>query len=442
MPARTARGVRSDRLGASTAGWSGARLRMVWAYSENLHRRRDHRGAGAAVRWRRFARHRGPLRLARRGRTPTPSDFPLAKLHAGGGGSAGRPRPAGRGRLPAVAHAGRACSSTPSRPRLGRVRRAARSGLPRRPRALGAGGGLAGFSSSATRSCAPRSTGASWTVRSRWCMAVAEPSFGRDDWRALFGRAGAATRPAPPGGPRDRLRPLPRAGTCWRLIRTADREYRLLWSHHHIVLDGWSFNAVADELLATYRALASGNEPSSAAPPPLPRLSRLARSPGSGAVGGVLAPHARRLVRAHTDPGVAPPRPGGGRHRRDRDPPPVDVPHGAAGGGPPPPGDGQHAGQAAWSLLLGRHSGRQEVVFGVTVAGRPADLPGVESMKLGSSSTPCRCAWRSAETQALRPRSLAPRSPAPPVGAAPVRAQPARPGSGPERRARRHRAVR
>lgn len=35
---------------------------------------------------------------------------------------------------------------------------------------------------------------------------------------------------------------------------------------------------------------------------------------------------------------------------------------------------------AAWGLLLARHSGRRDVVFGTTVSGRPADLPGVETM--------------------------------------------------------------
>src|SRR5262252_4512972 len=36
--------------------------------------------------------------------------------------------------------------------------------------------------------------------------------------------------------------------------------------------------------------------------------------------------------------------------------------------------------QAAWGLLLGRMSGRDDVVFGVTVAGRPSEIAGIESM--------------------------------------------------------------
>ncbi|MGH8549113.1 MAG: amino acid adenylation domain-containing protein [Methylococcales bacterium] len=36
--------------------------------------------------------------------------------------------------------------------------------------------------------------------------------------------------------------------------------------------------------------------------------------------------------------------------------------------------------QAAWAILLSRYSDREEVMFGVTVAGRPAELPGVENI--------------------------------------------------------------
>src|SRR6185503_2677559 len=36
--------------------------------------------------------------------------------------------------------------------------------------------------------------------------------------------------------------------------------------------------------------------------------------------------------------------------------------------------------QGAWAILLSRYSGREEVVYGVTVSGRPAELAGVEQM--------------------------------------------------------------
>ena len=36
--------------------------------------------------------------------------------------------------------------------------------------------------------------------------------------------------------------------------------------------------------------------------------------------------------------------------------------------------------QGAWAILLSRYSGQEDVVFGATVAGRPTDLAGIESM--------------------------------------------------------------
>ena len=36
--------------------------------------------------------------------------------------------------------------------------------------------------------------------------------------------------------------------------------------------------------------------------------------------------------------------------------------------------------QGAWAVLLSRYSGERDVVYGVTVSGRPAELTGVEQM--------------------------------------------------------------
>ncbi|HVI44681.1 MAG TPA: condensation domain-containing protein, partial [Chitinophaga sp.] len=44
------------------------------------------------------------------------------------------------------------------------------------------------------------------------------------------------------------------------LFRLADDEYRLLWSFHHILLDGWSLPVLLEELLQTYELLVTGEQ--------------------------------------------------------------------------------------------------------------------------------------------------------------------------------------
>ncbi|RCG27020.1 amino acid adenylation domain-containing protein [Sphaerisporangium album] len=57
--------------------------------------------------------------------------------------------------------------------------------------------------------------------------------------------------------------------------------------------------------------------------------------------------------------------------------------------------------QTAWGLLLGRLTGREDVVFGTTVSGRDAEVDGIESMVgLFINTLPTRVRWRPADTLA------------------------------------------
>ncbi|MES5820834.1 amino acid adenylation domain-containing protein [Streptomyces sp. RG80] len=160
------------------------------------------------------------------------------------------------------------------------------------------------------------------------------------------------------------------------LVRTAEHRHRLLVTHHHILLDGWSVSVLLRELLALYAADA---DPTALAPVPpyrtfLEWLGRRQRGAAEAAwrdaLAGVTEP--TRLAPA-TSPGAAEP----AQARTE-----LSTELGAA-----LTACARSLGvtantlvQSAWAILLGRLTGRDDVVFGATVSGRPPELPGVESM--------------------------------------------------------------
>ena len=161
------------------------------------------------------------------------------------------------------------------------------------------------------------------------------------------------------------------------LIKRSAERHRLLISNHHLLMDGWSAPILVRELLEAY---ARGGSAAS-----LPRvtpyreyLSLIARQDRDTALaawreslagleeGTRLSPRA-----AERDP-IAPEQivlaldatlsAALNRAARERA---VTL---------------NTVMQTAWGILLGRLTGRDDVVFGVTVAGRPAELAGVEHM--------------------------------------------------------------
>ncbi|MFC8988754.1 condensation domain-containing protein, partial [Streptomyces sp. NPDC056956] len=161
------------------------------------------------------------------------------------------------------------------------------------------------------------------------------------------------------------------------LLILGDQEYRLVITHHHILLDGWSVPILLRDLFSLYQA--PGDDSGLPRVTPfnayLAWLARQDRSVSESAwredMAGLtqschLAPahRARAPIAPAQTEGFLPTELTSALQRYARD-----------------------AGvtmstvvQAAWALLLGRLTGQDDVVFGTTVAGRPSDILGIESM--------------------------------------------------------------
>ncbi|MDO0917223.1 amino acid adenylation domain-containing protein [Streptomyces sp. DT2A-34] len=163
------------------------------------------------------------------------------------------------------------------------------------------------------------------------------------------------------------------------LVRRATDRWLLILTNHHLLLDGWSIPLLVRELLQLYAAQLA---PGTTAPLPAVRpyrdfLAWLAsrdreasaaawRRALAGAAPTVLSPSAAGLVpvppELHT---LRLTEELTGRVQEFARSRGVTV---------------NTVVQGLWALLLARLTGRDDVVFGATVAGRPAELTGAESM--------------------------------------------------------------
>ncbi|MEW2435914.1 non-ribosomal peptide synthase/polyketide synthase [Streptomyces caniferus] len=166
------------------------------------------------------------------------------------------------------------------------------------------------------------------------------------------------------------------------LIKLSDDRVRLVWTFHHVLLDGWSAAQVFDEICERYAALTAGRRPEVPARPPFGSYLRwLAEQDSTQA-----ERHWRTTLAGFTSPTELP---------RDRTA--LEAHRASSSGSVHVTLDeadstrlretAQRSGltmntvlQGAWGLLLSRYSNSDDVVFGTTVSGRPAALPGVESM--------------------------------------------------------------
>ncbi|WP_162624807.1 non-ribosomal peptide synthetase [Streptomyces cadmiisoli] len=176
------------------------------------------------------------------------------------------------------------------------------------------------------------------------------------------------------------------------LLRLADDQHRLVLTSHHILMDGWSMPMLLDELLTGY---AGGPE---LPPPPAFRdyLAWLAAQDPERSRAAW-----RRALDGARPCAVAP---GEAATRRPVTPERVDVPLSAEettalSAALRATGVTLNTlAQTAWAVVLGQLTGRDDVVFGGSVAGRPPEIPGVDRMiGLFTNTVPVRVRVRPQE---------------------------------------------
>ena len=168
------------------------------------------------------------------------------------------------------------------------------------------------------------------------------------------------------------------------LIRLSDDVHEFVWSHHHLLLDGWTLPILRKEVFAFYEAFRQGQELHLENPRPyrdyiawlqqqdLKEAERFWRETLRGFHSPTPLPIERRNAAA-----------------AEQLAPAYDEAHVRLSAETTAAlrtlSRQQHVTlnsvmQSVWAVLLAHYSGTDDVVFGAVVAGRPAELTGVESM--------------------------------------------------------------
>jgi amino acid adenylation domain-containing protein/non-ribosomal peptide synthase protein (TIGR01720 family) len=174
------------------------------------------------------------------------------------------------------------------------------------------------------------------------------------------------------------------------LVRTDQDKHLLAWSSHHLIFDGWCFSLILGEVFALYAAAVSGASGGESPLPSPPRPYRDYIAWIAGRDPAEAEHYWRQALSGFTVPTPLPfdhPEALSGAHAGRADdyfqrvltlPAPRAAALGALA---------QRLQvtlntlvQAVWALFLARSAQVSDIVFGAVVSGRPAELPGVESM--------------------------------------------------------------
>ncbi|HKX29432.1 MAG TPA: condensation domain-containing protein, partial [Blastocatellia bacterium] len=167
------------------------------------------------------------------------------------------------------------------------------------------------------------------------------------------------------------------------LVRIDDEHYRLIWSHHHLVLDGWSTPLILQEVFASYEAFRQGREPEMKDGAPYREyIGWLKRQDPQRAEA-----YWRERLKGFTRPTqLWIDRDSGSRVGREERSEVRQTKMSSEATARLQGIAKRHRLtintilQGAWGLFLSKYLGEDDLVFGTTVSGRPVDLPGSESI--------------------------------------------------------------
>ena len=167
------------------------------------------------------------------------------------------------------------------------------------------------------------------------------------------------------------------------LVRLADDNYKFIWNHHHILMDGWCLSIIFKEVLSFYEAQRQGVSCQLSKPTPYSDYIAWLNSQDKDAavefwqqnLQGFTAPTPLIVEKTISQ---------SQQYSKNYDEIACFLSADCT----------QDLGtiaqknrctistivQAAWALLLSHYSSESDIVFGVTVSGRPPDLPGIENM--------------------------------------------------------------
>jgi len=177
------------------------------------------------------------------------------------------------------------------------------------------------------------------------------------------------------------------------VIRLGDRRHKLIWTYHHLLLDGWSIPIFLDHVMSWYRTLTVGAPPPRPVPPYRDYIGWLQRQDVAAARNFWMT--ALSDVRPSQVAALTPadPQRGTGAVERRIVGMPTSLTEALQQAAAHHRVTFSTMVQAVWSIVLQGYTGQPEITFGCATSGRPAELPQVDRMVgLFANTLPMRIA--------------------------------------------------